>query len=346
MSLRDTITPIIHIKFILLMKDYTYQLQKYSGRNSRHTCPACGRPHCFTYYVDANNQPIAEDVGRCEHLSKCGYHKTPAQHFTEHPQERKEYRPALHQYQKGKIQTDYIPFSLIQRSESMDNNLMRYLEKFFPIEELEKVTHDYHLGSTKKGEIIFPQIDRAGMCRTGKVMDYGNDGHRIKRINGDAIDWLHSRYKRAQSMKDYNMTQCLFGEHLLTTRPHDIVCLTEGEKTAVICAMVFPQFVWVSCGGKGMFSAERCKALTGCNVIVYADAEATEEWREKMKNINYCRSIRLSDWAKEEAPGSKRDIADLIMEQRKPLEKPTTIGDVCQWMQELGIPKGRITINV
>lgn len=43
---------------------------------------------------------------------------------------------------------------------------------------------------------------------------------------------------------------------------------------------------------------------------------------------------------------SKRDITDLIMEERKPLEKPTTIGDVMQWMQELEIEKGRITFNL
>lgn len=118
------------------MDKYKWQLQKYSGRNSRHTCPACGRPHCFTYYVDAAGNPLASDVGRCEHLSKCGYHKTPAQYFAENPQERgrKEYHTALPQ-QKKEVRTDYIPFSLIQRSESMENNLMRYLGKYFPTDD-------------------------------------------------------------------------------------------------------------------------------------------------------------------------------------------------------------------
>lgn len=329
------------------MRNYTYQLQKYSGRNSRHTCPACGRPNCFTLYVDANNRPIASDCGRCEHVNSCGYEKTPKMYFDENPQERKENMVIIQPQQKKDVKTDYIPFRLIQMSEGADNSLMKYLENYFRVSEIMRATADYHLGCTKKGEIIFPQIDKAGMCRTGKVMQYDAGGHRVKGTF-DAVDWLHARYmkKQGKSTSDYHLKQCLFGEHLLTKRPNDIVCLTEGEKTAVICAMVFPQFVWVSCGGKQGISPEKCKPLAGRDVIVYADADATTDWREKIKKLDYCRSIKLSEWAKNEPQGSKRDIADLILEQRKPLEKPTTIGDVCRWMDELGIPKGRITFNL
>ena len=333
------------------MKDnYRYSLQKYSGRNSRHTCPACGRPHCFTYYVDAMGNPLASDVGRCEHLNSCGYHHTPAQYFAENPQEheREKYRPAEPQRQKKEVRTDYIPFDLIQKSEGTANGLMRYLSKFFAQEDLEKVTKMYHLGSTRKGEIIYPQIDAQGRCRTGKVMQYGEDGHRVKRSECDAVDWLHARLMRQQGRpaSDYHLRQCLFGEHLLSQRPNDLVCVVEGEKSAVIASLVFPAFVWVAVGGKAMFSPERCKVLANHDVLIYSDADAVEEWGNKIKSFTFCRSIRLSDWAKNEPQSSKRDIADLIMEERKPLDKPTTIGDICQWMAELGIPKGRITFNV
>jgi len=153
--------------------------------------------------------------------------------------------------------------------------------------------------------------------------------------------------KQGKSVSDFHLKQCLFGEHLLAKRPNDIVCLTEGEKSAVIAAMVFPQFVWVSCGGKQAITPERCKSLAGRNVIVYADADAVSEWSEKIKKLIFCRSIRLSDWYKDEPKGSKRDIADLILEEKKRMQvRPTTIGDVMQWMKELGIPKGRITFNV
>ena len=332
------------------MNYYKYSLQKYSGRNSRHTCPACGRPHCFTYYVDATGNPLANDIGRCEHLSKCGYHKTPAQYFAEHPQERerKEYRPVLPQCQQKEVRTDYIPFSLIQRSESTRNTLMYYLAKFFQQSNLEWVTKMYHLGSTKLGETIYPQIDTQGRCRTGKVMKYGEDGHRIKRSEYDAVDWLHARLMRQQgkAASDFHLQQCLFGEHLLPQRPNDLVCVVESEKSAIIASLVFPDFVWIAVGGKAMLSPERCKVLAGRDVLIYSDADAVEEWGSKIKFFTFCHSIRLSDWAQDEPKESKRDIADLIMNERKPLSKPTTIGDVCQWIAELNIPKGRITFNV
>lgn len=224
---------------------------------------------------------------------------------------------------------------------------MDYLRKYFTDEALNKITADYHLGSTKKREIIFPQIDKLSMCHTGKVMNYDTDGHRVKgKI--DAIDWLHARLmkKQGKQASDFHLRQCLFGEHLLLKRPKDIVCLTESEKAAIIASIVFPTFIWVSCGGKQGLTPERCKALAGRDVIVYADADAVAEWNEKIKKLDYCRNISLSDWAKDEDIGSKRDIADLILQERKPLEKPTTVGDVCQWLAELEMPKERATINL
>ena len=335
------------------MNNFKYQLQRYTGRNSRHTCPACGRPHCFTLYVDAAGNPLANDVGRCEHLSKCGYHKTPAEHFADHPnEERKPYSAKTGisaTAKKQPEQIDFIPFSLIHRSENTSNSLMRYLAKSFPQSGLEQVTKMYHLGSTRKGEIIYPQIDAQGRCRTGKVMAYGEDGHRIKRSECDAVDWLHARLMRQQGRpaSDYHLRQCLFGEHLLSQRPNDLVCVVEGEKSAVIASLVFPAFVWVAVGGKAMFSPERCKVLANHDVLIYSDADAVEEWGNKIKSFTFCRSIRLSDWAKDEPQGSKRDIADLLLEERQRKQaKPTTIGDVCCWMKELGIPKGRVTFNL
>lgn len=104
--------------------------------------------------------------------------------------------------------------------------------------------------------------------------------------------------KQGKQASDFHLRQCLFGEHLLLKRPKDIVCLTESEKAAIIASIVFPTFIWVSCGGKQGLTPERCKALAGRDVIVYADADAVAEWNEKIKKLDYCRNISLSDWAK------------------------------------------------
>lgn len=289
---------------------------------------------------------MAEDVGRCNHESSCGYHRTPSMYFADNPE--KERTEAIPPQKPIEIKTDYIDMNLIRQSVGTGSTLFQYLGKYFDSDILTKVAELYCIGCTKNKETIFPQIDANRRCRTGKVMQYGADGHRIKNPNNDAIDWLHARWMRKQgkTASDFHLKQCLFGEHLLPLRPSAVVCLVESEKSAIICSIVYPEFIWVSCGGKMGLTPERCKSLAGRNVLVYADADAVTEWSERIAKITYCKNINLSEWAKEEELGSKRDIADVIMSERKPIIKPTTIGDVCQWMKDLGIENDRITFNV
>ena len=65
-----------------------YSLQKYAGSRSRYECPGCHRQRCFTRYVDERGEALDPSVGKCDHLSSCGYHLTPAAFFREHPERR------------------------------------------------------------------------------------------------------------------------------------------------------------------------------------------------------------------------------------------------------------------
>ena len=330
--------------------EYKYQLQKYTGRSSRHICPNCGK-RSLTLYIDTAGKFIDETVGRCDHESSCGYHLTPKQYFEMHPTEKREYHFENHTAKTKPQQkkTDYIPFDMIQRSQSLNNTLMDFLKKYWSVKELQEVTAMYHLGCTKKREIIFPQISIAGMCHTGKVMQYDKDGHRIKK-EFDCVDWLHSRLMRAQGKQssDFNLKQVLFGEHLLSKRKDAVVAITESEKSAVICALTFPAIVWVSCGGKNGLNIERCRVLRDRNVVLYPDADAVDLWTAKAKELKAtCKSIRISDWHKSESQDSKRDIADLILTEKKMAQQePTTIGQLCQWLHEMGVKPGSVIINV
>ena len=51
-----------------------WSLEKYTGLKSRHTCPACERKRCFTFYVNEDGESLNPAVGRCDHESACGYH--------------------------------------------------------------------------------------------------------------------------------------------------------------------------------------------------------------------------------------------------------------------------------
>jgi len=173
----------------------------------------------------------------------------------------------------------------------------------------------YLIRSTPNEETVFPQIDGCGRLRTGKIISYGADGHRIKERHAD---WLHSRWMKAQGKtpQDFHLRQCLFGENLLPQRPMAAVGLVESEKSAVICALTFPDVVWLATGGKMNLNADKCKSLAGREVIVYPDADATQEWTARAKALTYCHSVKVSDWARNEPQNSKRDLADVIIEER------------------------------
>ncbi|EJX05692.1 hypothetical protein EVA_06200 [gut metagenome] len=329
--------------------EFKYQLQKYTGRSSRHVCPQCGK-RSFTLYVDSAGEAINEIVGRCDHESNCGYHLTPKQYFETHPTEKDRFSfDVFSKKQPLPTKIDHIPFDLILRSQSLNNTLMDYLKKYWSEKELQEVTIMYHLGCTKKREIIFPQISMVGLCHTGKVMQYDKDGHRIKK-EFDCVDWLHSRLMRAQGKQssDFHLKQVLFGEHLLSKRKDAMVAITESEKSAVICALTFPSIVWVSCGGKNGLSLERCNILKNRNVMLYPDADAVDLWSAKAEDLkSICKSVRVSNWWKSEPEGSKRDVADLILaEKLKQQSESTTIGQLCQWLHEMGIKPGSVIINV
>ena len=346
------------------MKNYI--LEKYKGWSSRYTCPKCGRSHCFTRYIDTwTGQYLADDVGMCDHKKNCGYHKPPREYFKEHGNgylsERKQFAsPEFVKPIEGKF--DVIPMSAIAKLERLNherNTLKKFLLEHFPLSDLQQVFSDYHIGTAKNGETIFPQIDIQGRCRTAKIMAYDENGHRIKGET-DKINWLHARLKQKKRLShNWNLKQCLFGEHLLSSRPNDAVCLVESEKTAIICALTYPEeCLWLACGGKQNLKPEMCQALEGRNVLLFPDADAVADWEERSKLLSFCRKTKMVRWYKHEAEDSKRDIADAILEQHpkeaqdKVQETPqekiklTTIGDICQWTSEAGIEKDRVQINV
>lgn len=301
-------------------------LEKYTGRASRHKCPKCGDPHSFVYYLDGNTgQPIDESCGRCNHESRCGYHYTPKQFFIDNPGERERTvvparpRPAKPQQQEQK--PGYIPFQYVEKSASPKSDFVYFLCSLFDRYTIERMMRDYVLGATRSGEVIFWQIDTKGKVRAGKVIEYDrNTGHRIKGTDKD-VDWIHFRMKKQGLLpKDFNLVQCLFGEHLLGKYPDKSVALVESEKSAVISSAVFPQYVWLATGGKDQLSLDKMKVLRGRTVIMFPDAGCFEDWSRRAKAIETvgCR-VYVSDLVEKNATDGERtrgiDIADWIISQ-------------------------------
>lgn len=273
-----------------------YHLQKYTNPSSRFRCPSCGRPRCFTLYVDRDNNPISPLCGRCDHESSCGYHLTPHQYYMQHPGQHSHINPGNYARPIHKTVRPatvcVIPQSIAHTitDRCHQSHLERYLRTRFPQETINRIQQEYHLHSTRDGSTVFYQIDINNHIRTAKILQYNlQTGHRVKDPNfPNRINWLHCRLMQLGLLpRDWQLTQCLFGEHLLskTENQRKPVALVESEKTAVICSAVMPDTVWLATGGKTQLNPDRLSVLKNRNVIVFPDLDAHTYWVNKIKPI-------------------------------------------------------------
>lgn len=300
-------------------------LEKYKGKSSRHKCPKCGDPHSFVYYLDGNTgQPINKIVGRCNHESGCGYHYTPKQFFIDNPVEKEHFVAPVQQkpIQKLRQEASYIPFQYVEKSVSYNSSFVYFLCGLFDCYTLEsptieKIMQDYALGATKDGSVIYWQIDTKGKVRTGKVIKYDpNTGNRIKDSGG--INWIHSIMKRRGLLpEDFNLVQCLFGEHLLRMYPDKVVALVESEKSALIASGVYPEYIWLATGGKSQLSIDKLRVLQGRTVIMFPDVDGFEYWNDKAGEI--------------EAIGCKVVVSDLLEKNASDVDRTNKI-DLADWL--------------
>lgn len=156
---------------------------------------------------------------------------------------------------------------------------------------------------------------RDGKVRTGKIMLYNpSTGRRIKEPQA-RVSWAHSELR----LPDFNLRQCLFGQHLLPLYPDRTVFLVESEKSAVIASHYMPDALWLATGGKnGCFNVQTVEALRGRDVILLPDLGATDAWREKLPMLQpVCRSVAVStlleDMATDEQRSMGLDIADFLL---------------------------------
>ncbi len=320
--------------------NYKYHLLKYKGPSSRLTCPNCGRKNCFAPYVDDNDQIVGEQYGRCNHESSCGYIKYPPSEPYEPypPQGHKQSvwhsdlhvrhplvsrHPALDAGSPLLHKPSTIPISIVNKSVRLNrlSDLIAYLSTLFDQDSINRAIEDYRIGATKAGDTIFYQIDVEGRCRTGKVMKYNRDtGHRIKDSSVKTpITWVHSLLKQQGVLpNDWELTQCLFGEHLLKKYPGKDVILVESEKTAIIGSIMIPAYIWVATGGKSQLG-DKVDVLEGREIVAFPDIDGYETWLEKISERPYL-NIFVSDYLQKEATDEDRqngiDIADILLRWR------------------------------
>jgi hypothetical protein len=118
-------------------------------------------------------------------------------------------------------------------------------------------------------------------------------------------------------MSEFELKQCLFGEHLLSDKSK-AVAIVESEKTAVVASVYFPQFIWLAAGSLNNLSEERCNVLRGRRVLLYPDINGFEKWRIKAKELSHIASFQVSDLLEQKATAAEReqgfDLADYLIQ--------------------------------
>ncbi len=304
------------------MNEYRYSLEKYNGRSSRHVCPQCGRKQVFTRYIDnETKQYIADNVGKCNRIDKCGYHYTPKQYFDDNPWKRKDTfsifrnHRVFEEIEKVPPQPKppcTLPEAVATHSLTEESAHLRWLRTTFGYAEAERIRTLYGMGGISD-RVIFWQRDIEGRLRTGKIMAY--DATTGKRLKGEgAIDWVHALMRREGALPEaWELTQCLYGEHLLSAHPDSYVAVVEAPKTAHVGAILMPELVWVAVDSLSGLTAERLAPLRRRRVILFPDeGKGFEQWSAKITSI--ARSVgfeyRLSTFM--EGKGNGADIADII----------------------------------
>ncbi len=127
-----------------------------------------------------------------------------------------------------------------------------------------------------------------------------------------------------QNLADFNLSQCLFGEHLLSGNPAKPIAIVESEKSALIATHYMPEFLWLATGGMhGCFKADAISVLKGRTVMLCPDLGAKEIWQSKMaKFSSVCSKVIISDTLEQCATDEQRkkelDIADFLLMEDTP----------------------------
>lgn len=243
------------------------------------------------------------------------------------------------------VQVDYVPTDYYERCRSHfeRNGLYEYLRFTYGLEKANEVFARYRLGTSRKWQhfgylaTCLPQFDIAGNLRQVKVMPFdAMNGRRVKKHQAaeqwnpktsqygpTAPDSDKTYFAGKQLLKDAGITdvylkQCFFGEHLLSDYPGLSVAVVEGESTAIVCSIIWPQFIWLATGGSngaGWTKPETFRVLRGRNVTLWPDTGKFADWSQKAELLRpLVLSLNVSDYVEKNAPISMGnvDLRDLL----------------------------------
>ena len=195
----------------------------------------------------------------------------------------------------------------VYNPKNLGNNIfINSLIKRYGRDRVLKAYSMYNLGCGFNGSTLFPYY-HLNSLKTAKIIHFKEDLHRNKDINPM---WLHSAksftyhnqtsknyekvlnncypeettdyqdfinhredYSEDSVCEPFNFAVPLFGWDLLDLEENKNkqICLVESEKTAVICSIVFPDYVWLASGGKPYIQEYKFNYYSGRNWFILPD---------------------------------------------------------------------------
>lgn len=307
-----------------------YILERYSGKKSRFTCPKCNRDGEFTRYIHPETgERLPSHVGICNRKDKCGYAFSNGDYIRENPMGYAHVK-LKSAPSKPILPPSFMDQSLLRKSMSHypENNLYLFLCNQLGENAAQSSFSKYLVGTSKHwvGSSVYWQVDMQNNVRAGKVMLYNPEtGKRQHKKQ----TWVHAVMK----LPEFNLLQCLFGEHLLAQEENSGkgVAIVESEKTAIIASNYVDRVVWLATGGLDLLNPAtnpaKFKPLIGREVILYPDLSSPNTFNGDTAFINWTRkadflrfmgirvtvSNLLENMATDQERHSGFDIADYFM---------------------------------
>lgn len=301
---------------------YKYSLDKSS---KKHKCPKCDKNRFVRYVDNSTDNYLNSKVGKCDREINCGHHYSPKMFCND---EGNSYEPfSVNQFVNKIKSTDYHSRNDLKETlkvELNSNNFIKFLSSNFNRVDVDSVLSNYNIGTAEYcyNGTVFWQINSTNQIRAGKIISYTKAGKRTKYTN-----WVHSIKIKEGKLKKFNLSQCLFGEHLIS-KYHKPIAIVESEKTACIMSMLFKKYLWLATGGLHGISNKKFLPIKERQIILYPDlgikgikGSPFDIWNRKKKELSTLGyTISISELLEKNATQMDRekglDIADYFLQYR------------------------------
>lgn len=281
---------------------YKYTLDKSS---KKYICPKCNKKTFVKYIETETGNYLQESIGRCDRESNCNYHCKPCGDEN-----------SFKIVSIPKPKTSFHDYQLVEQSQSNfeQNNFIKFLQSIFSDVEVKQVIDKYAIGTSKhwNGATVFWQIDNHKKVRHGKVLQYHcNTGKRYK--DNNCKSFINS-VRTILKIKDFNLSQCLFGLQLIVGCNQKTIAIVESEKTAIIMSLFKPQYIWLATGGKGFLKYDMLLPVKQFKIIAFPDKGEYNDWQKKsLQLIAIGFKIEVNQWLENCNCEKGSDLADIYI---------------------------------